>query len=108
MHRDYRMKLSTLKDKRYGSMHMFATHFLTGYSTPAFKLHHKALIQHSFRHIEHKFFKYKHNTPFFNYPWLLRKLLTKHDLLEYLPYVKPIRCGKRNSYYEDMFSRIMI
>ena len=103
-----RMKLSDLKDKRYGSMHLFATHFVTGYTHPSYKDHYKQLILSSFKDVERGFSKQKQHTPFFNYPWLLRKLLTVHQLVDYVPFVKPIRCDKRNAYYERLFSDILL
>jgi hypothetical protein len=60
----------------------------------------------SFREVERNFSRFP-NKPFFNYPWLLRKLLAHHDLVDYICFVKPIRCEKRNLYYEELYTQVM-
>ena len=101
-----RMKLSTLKDKRYCSLHLFARYFMQTYTPPNHKLQFHKTILFSFRDIARNFSRFP-NKPFFNYPWLLRKLLFQHSLSDYICFVKPIRCEKRNLYYENLFKQVM-
>jgi hypothetical protein len=60
----------------------------------------------SFRSVERNFSHFP-SKPFFNYPWLLRKLLSNHGLLDYIQFVKPIRCEKRNTHYDLLYRRVM-
>ena len=101
-----RMKLSTLKDKRYCSLHLFARYFMSSYTAPDHRLQYHKTIMFSFREVERNFSRFP-KMPFFNYPWLLRKLLSFHSLLDYICFVKPIRCEKRNLYYEALFKQVM-
>jgi hypothetical protein len=100
------MKLSKLKDKRYCSIHLFARYFMTGYRAPKHELQFHRTLMFSFREVERNFYRFK-NIPFFNYPWLLRRLFLKHGLVEYIHFVKPIRCDKRNAHYDALFCKIM-
>jgi hypothetical protein len=101
-----RMKLSTLKDKRYCSLHLFARYFMPSYQAPNHMLQFQKTIMFSFREVERKFSRFQ-DKPFFNYPWLLRKLLSIHSLSAYICFVKPIRCEKRNLYYEELYQQVM-
>jgi hypothetical protein len=101
-----RMKLSDLKDKRYCSLHLFARYFMPCYTAPDHRLQFHKTIMFSFRDVERNFSRFP-NKPFFNYPWLLRKLLFQHSLSDYICFVKPIRCEKRNLYYENLFKQVM-
>jgi hypothetical protein len=76
------------------------------YTTPDHKLQFHKIIMFSFRDVERNFSRFP-NKPFFNYPWLLRKLLFQHSLSDYICFVKPIRCEKRNLYYEELFKQVM-
>lgn len=101
-----RMKLSVLKDKRYCSLHLFARYFMPTYTAPDHRLQYHKTIMFSFREVERNFSRFPQK-PFFNYPWLLRKLLSIHSLSDYICFVKPIRCEKRNLYYEELYKQVM-
>jgi hypothetical protein len=98
------MKKSGIPDKRYVSLHAFARRFMNGYKAIPLKTHRlSALFRRYFNMLESVFYRRYPTSPFFNYNWLLRRLLTmyKHD--ELVQFVKPIKCPKRDSRYEDMF-----
>jgi hypothetical protein len=101
-----RMKLSALKDKRYCSLHLFARYFMPSYKAPDHRLQFHRTLMFSFRSVERNFSRFP-SKPFFNYPWLLRKLLSNHGLVDYIQFVKPIRCEKRNTHYDLLYRRVM-
>jgi hypothetical protein len=91
-----------LKDKRFCSIHLFATltvdhHPLYIPPPPEFRtrlirLFDEVLARHK-----------THGTKqFFSYPWLLRKLLTIIGCPQYNQYIKRIRCKRRRRKYEEM------
>ena len=104
-----RMKLSDLKDKRYCSLHTFARLYVQTYEEPlrprdVFRL--KKLVLLDFDTVEflhRKKMPLDGKVPFFNYPWLLQKLLTLRGVLQYNPFIKQIKCKKRTAHYEQMF-----
>jgi hypothetical protein len=93
-----------LKDKRYHSVHLFCKLLLRNYEPPdIFSLHDKKHCMIFFYQIESMFLRHK-RVPFFNYAWLLRRILNYLGYTAYDKYIKRIKCPKRNSYYEEMFS----
>ena len=101
------LKNSSLPDKRYCSLHTFARLYVQTYEQPlrprdVFRL--KKLVLMDFDAVE---FLHRKNmpgkVPFFNYPWLLQKLLTLRGVSQYNPFIKQIKCKKRTAHYEQMF-----
>ena len=101
-------RLSTLRDKRYGSLHVFCKHLVKNYVKPVkeFPEHMFDVIGRSFEQIELAFIKHSRHTQFFNYNWLLKKLLHYYGFFEYDKYIKNIRCQRRNLYYEKLFTTV--
>jgi hypothetical protein len=98
------MKRSKLLNKRYCSLHTFCRFFLKNYVKPKVESP-LLLIKMSvrmFTFLESEHYK-KCTGNFFNYGWLLRRLLDLLDCDTLKRYVKPIKCPKRNEFYENMF-----
>ena len=103
------IKTCTLADKRYGSLHLLSRIFLKNYKPPArpkniFELRKRVLRQFESLEIAHR--KKYDKKPFFNYRWLLGKILTECGVCQYTRYIKEIKCKNRNKHYEDMFSEL--
>ena len=102
------MKRSKLPDKRYISLHAFARRFLHGYKPPVCANPHTLikLYTREFDVVEIAHAR-KSNVPnFFNYAWLLRKLLCIQNRDDLKQFVKPIKCPKRNEYYTKLFKSL--
>ena len=102
------VKRSSLRDKRYGSLHLLAKLFLQGYYTPAppenlWAVRRKILYRFEDFEFAHK--RYRTDN-FFNYRWLLAKLLTECGLERFLIYVKLLKCPIRCQHYEEMFAAL--
>ena len=99
-----RMKSLKVKDKRYHSLHLFAKFFMTTYVPPT-PIHQreKDMCMVMFSQIETMFLRH-FDVPFFNYAWLIRKILHEHGQYQFDKYIKKIKCTKRNMYYENMFN----
>lgn len=97
------MKLCNTKEKRFHSLHLFASLFCANYVPIA------PPTQQFFKRVKMIFdevlcrFNATVRTQFFSYPWLLRTLLNLIGEVRYDKYVKTIRCKKRNKYYVDLF-----
>ena len=95
-----------LKDKRFGSIHIFCRLFDPNYKEPA----HGCLFQMlklmvgEFEHIEARFQQVFFNEPFINYTYLIRHLLAKLGFVSYLPFVKILKCDKRKAKYNKMLA----
>ena len=103
------MKKSKLPDKRYVSLHSFARRFLEGYKSPLHKDPHTLikLYVRDFNMIETTHFRKCENPKnFFNYAWLLRRLLAMRGRFDLQQFVKPIKCPKRNEFYDDLFKSL--
>ena len=93
-----------LKDKRFGSIHIFCRLFDPHYQEPT----HGCLFQMlkrmvtEFGHIEARFQQVFTNEPFINYTYLIRHLLSKLGFVSYLPFVKTLKCEKRKAKYNNM------
>ena len=102
------LKNAPLKDKRYCSLHLFARLYVNDYTAPAppknvFVL--RKFILKKFQDIEMNHRKLM-TGPFFNYPWLLKKILNEFKIHQYNPYIKPIKCKRRRKHYEKMYSTL--
>ena len=101
------MKKSGISDKRYVSLHAFARRFMKGYTVIPVKTHTlSTLFRRYFNMLESVFYRRFPTNPFFNYNWLLRRLLKLYKYEELIPFVKPIKCPKRDKRYEDMFTSL--
>jgi hypothetical protein len=98
------LKRLPVKDKRYHSLHIFSKLFMNNYvKPPILSEHTKKRIMFLFSEIESMFLRDK-NVPFFNYAWLIRRVLNHFKIHEYDIYIKQIKCEKRNEYYNVMFN----
>ena len=102
------VKKLKLKDKRYGSMHVFAKQFVAGYVSPAPVSRHLVNIMCLvFSEIELVYIQLFGVAQFFNYSWLILKFLKVLGLNDYVCYVKALKCEKRARLYEAKFSEVM-
>lgn len=99
------IKQLNIKDKRYHSLHAFCKLFLTNYTPPpkTFSLNDMKRCLFLFELLETSFLKLYFDVPFFNYAWLIRKVLYHFGFAQFDDYVKKIKCPKRNEYYKNMF-----
>jgi hypothetical protein len=101
------LKKSGIKDKRYQSMHTFAKFFVNGYtSVKPLLCQEFKLCVNMFKDVEYRFLKRTSGIPFFNYNWLLTKLLHYMGVVRYDLFLKKIKCKKRNEYYETLFNSL--
>ena len=104
------MKRSNLRDKRYNSVHLFASLFYESFTSlgiPKEWFQIRKSIINVFKDIEIIHRRLYLNTAFFNYLWLLRELLIIFNLEFYIVYLKKLKCSKRNQSYRDMFDTIL-
>ena len=98
------LKKFPVKDKRYHSLHIFSKLFMKNYvKPPVLREQTKKRILFLFTEIESMFLRHK-SVPFFNYAYLIRRLLNQFNIHEYDIYIKRIKCEKRNEYYNTMFN----
>ena len=106
------LKNSPSKDKRYGSLHLYSKLFISSYEPPMVPTNLESIkksILSDFGDVE--FYHRKLNdekTPFFNYCWLLIKFLKKYNLIQYLRFVKPLKCKHRRELYKKMYDKLGI
>jgi hypothetical protein len=96
------MRHTPLKDKRFCSIHLFATLTVQKhktlqpppytYRTHLLRLFDEVLSRH----------KVYGGKQFFSYPWLLRRLILLTGNTQYEPYIKEIRCKRRRKKYNEM------
>lgn len=104
------MITSKLKDKRFGSIHLFCRLFDPTYKEPR----HGCLFQmmkrmvYSFEHIESRFKFHFTNVPFINYTFLIRYLLGELKYNAYIPFVKRLKCKKRRKRYNEMLTQLQL
>ena len=99
------IKSLNVQDKRYHSLHAFAKRFVTSYKQPSeFTTHNKQCCLYLFEKLECCFLRHMFNVPFFNYAWLIRKILNMLHFSQFDMFIKRIKCPKRNKYYNDMFT----
>ena len=102
------LKACPIKEKRYHSVHLFSKLLCEDH------IHIHPPSPEFFRRLMRLFdeilccFKVQQRQKFFSYPWLLKKLLHIADEFRYDKYIKQIRCSKRNFYYEQLFSDILL
>ena len=93
-----------LKDKRFGSIHIFCRLLDPQYEEPIhgclFRMLQKMVWD--FEVIEGRFRQRFSKEPFINYTFLIRHLLTKQGYHAYLPFVKQLKCEKRKTRYNEM------
>ena len=97
-----------LKDKRFGSIHIFCRLLDPEYKAPKHGCLFRMLttIVREFELIEGRF-KLRYITePFINYTFLIRHLLSKLGYQAYLPFVKQLKCEKRKLRYNEMLSEL--
>lgn len=103
----FALKNSGIKDKRYQSIHTFCKLFCSNYknicvlTTQEF-----GMLIRMFKDVEHRFARLSVGIPFFNYNWLLSKLIHSIGITRYDPFLKKIKCKKRNLYYEHLFNAL--
>ena len=101
-----RIKLSGLRDKRYGSIHVLSKLFLKNYQHPPqpknlFYVRKRILLRFEEFEFAHK--RYRSDN-YFNYRWLLAKLMRELGLTEHLIFIKMLKCPIRSKHYEEMFT----
>ena len=100
------IKESGLIDKRYGSIHLFCRVYVSEFSMPKQPKHIPELRKRILFQFENLEFSHLHklkNRPFFNYRWLLSKILGEAGIHQFKPFIKVIKCKKRREYYENMY-----
>ena len=104
------IKKSNLRDKRYGSLHVFSKMFVQSYQKPTTPKNLLLLRKSILKRFEDYEFAHKRygSGNFFSYRWLLAKLLKEFNLDRYLVFVKMLKCPIRCSYYETMFADLNI
>ena len=106
------LKNSPSKDKRYGCLHLYSKLFITSYEAPMIPENLdiiKKNILSDFENVEFYHRKLNNeNTPFFNYCWLIIKFLKKYNLVQYLRFVKPLKCKHRRELYNKMYEKLGI
>ena len=97
-----------LKDKRFGSIHLFCKLMDPEYSEPAHGnlFHMLERLVREFECIESRFRQRFLKEPFINYTFLIRHLLTKLKFNSYLPFVKTLKCVKRRARYNEMLREL--
>ena len=97
-----------LKDKRFGSIHIFCRLFDPQYKEPPhdclFRMLSKMVWE--FEVIEGRFRQRFTREPFINYTYLIRYLLRKLGYEVYLPFVKQLKCEKRKIRYNEMLQEL--
>ena len=99
-----------LKDKRFGSIHLFCRLFNPEYIKPVVIRLHEMLkrLVWEFQILEARFKQRIEEGPFINYSWLIGYLFTKLECLDYLKYVKELKCEKRKKRYMDMVLKLEV
>lgn len=104
------LKLSKLGDKRYCSIHYFCKAFVSNYRGPrVLKDVHQVIkiLVNRFGDIECVFSRLFPTVQFFNYAWLLSKLLAEFRLNDFIFFVKELKCKQRVTYYSLMLQEIV-
>ena len=101
------LKQTNLKDKRYQSLHAFVRLFCKDYTEVKVLTHFeiKRCVK-LFEEIEYRFVKHATLVPFFNYNWVMLKILHLIGVTRFDPFLKKIKCKKRNSYYTGLFKTL--
>ena len=97
---------SSLSDKRYGSIHLFSRIYIPGFTVPILPKNFFQLKKRVLRKFEDFEFEHRnkyYGKPFFNYRWLLGKILSQFGIRQFGPFIKVIKCKKRRQHYEEMY-----
>ena len=99
-----------LKDKRFGSIHMFCRLLDPEYKEPAhgclFLM--RTRIVREFSILEARFKQRYTGVPFINYTFMIRHLLKKLGFGAYLIFVKTLKCEKRKARYNEMLEDLVL
>ena len=101
------ISVAPLKDKRFGSIHIFCRLFDPQYKEPSHECLFRMLkrMVAEFGRIEGRFQQVFRKEPFINYTFLIRHLLSKLGYKSYLPFVKTLKCEKQiNKLYQGNFN----
>ena len=103
------LKATKCKDKRYCSLHLWARLCVPSYKAPQpppdwVKKH----ILFKFKEIEFLHKRYAADRPFFNYCWLIRKLMYLTNCHQHMRFVKKLKCSKRRKIYQRMFEELTV
>ena len=100
------MASSKLKDKRFTSIHAFLRLFDPHYTKPVLKDIPKVISEMSyyFEYYETRFKLTFEKTPFFNYTFLLRHILSLMGLEQYLPFLKQMKSQPRINKYNKLLA----
>ena len=104
------IKLCPLPDKRYSQIHLMCKLFTKDYEAPRPIKNTQEFIKRLLMKFEDTETAFRHLFPsrqFFNYCWLLSKNLDEYRLHDYKPFVKLLKCKKRNKYYDEMYTEIV-
>lgn len=97
-----------IPNKCYQSAHSYFLFHTGNKVMPTPSAHDIHNIELQFVRLETKFLRScEIGSSFFSYNWLLRKLLLKHNQTYYIQFVKPIKCKRRSSKYNLLFSSLM-
>ncbi len=102
------MKTSKLRDKRYSSIHYFSRCFLRGSKRPdpvPNWLETRRVLVQAFSDFE-RVFRIHMKQPFVSYAWILQKFLNVFGLSRFIPYIKVLKCKRRQKKYEMLFKQV--
>ena len=101
------LKQTGIKDKRYQSIHAFVRLYCKDYKkvNPLTHDQRKRCVR-IFEEIEYRFTKHPKKIPFFNYMWVMEQILHHIGVTRFDPYLKKIKCKKRNAYYSELFTTL--
>ena len=96
---------STTKNKHYECLHSYAKVYLANYRPPApLALRQIEQIKKLFLDVQYAYAQiYGSKTVFFSYPWLLHTILQAMGCVDYLCFVKNLKCKKRAAGYLRKF-----
>lgn len=103
------IRISSLPDKRYGSIHLFSRIYVPNFTAPLLPANFFQLKKRVLRKFEDFEFEHRnkyYGKPFFNYRWLLGKIMFEFGISQFAPFIKVIKCKKRRQHYEDMYQEL--
>ena len=100
------LNTQTVKNKKYTCCHYYFAIANSSYKVPPPPSKDLLwIVLRAFYSLESKFNNMEHPyKSFFSYNWLLRKLLTNCELVQYVQFIKPIKCKGRRRMYLKMFN----
>ena len=105
------MKRSTIHNKQYSSLHLFARLFCTSYIHPPAIQHYTIRRTHMIQFFKSVELAHKWEfpgRPFFNYRYLLNVVLTIFGFHRFRCFIKPFKCKIRIQKYNEMFNQLKI